>query len=108
MGDCGVGWVNIVFAKHDGVNKKFCWSVPDGLVDKIKKGDILLVDTVRGVQIAIATSGVISGEGASDVAQQAGAICLKSVISAVDDRLYRYVHEKVVSEIIETLRPLPF
>lgn len=95
--------MNIVFAKHDNCDKEFCFEVPDGMA--ISKGDILLVDTMHGKTLATATTGVISGEGAGDVALKAGAYFpLKKVLSSMGAQLRIYIEEKVKEEIIEGIR----
>lgn len=80
--------MNIIFGKHDGCNKDFIWEVPDNMTLHISKGDLLLVDTHRGADIATATTNVISGVGATDVAEMNGAYFpLKGVISFVNQKM---------------------
>lgn len=87
--------MNIIFARHDGCQKDFCWQVPDNLKDYISKGDILHVETMRGLDIATAATGVISGDGARDIAESKGAYFpLKSVVSFVNKDLEKYILHK--------------
>lgn len=46
--------INVIKAKHEGCNKEFFFSVTDDQKKKIQKGDILLVDTKRGIKFATA------------------------------------------------------
>jgi len=73
--------MNIIFGEHDGCKKEFCWEVPDYFVGYIKKGDLLLVNTYRGLDIATSVSDVISGDS-KYVAEKMGAYFpLKLVVS---------------------------
>lgn len=95
--------MNIVFAKHDNCDKEFCFEAPEGMT--VNKGDILLVDTMHGNTVATATTGIISGEGAKDIALKAGAYFpLKKVLSCTGMQVRRYIEEKVREEIIENIR----
>lgn len=97
--------MNIIYAKHDGCDKEFCWQVPDSMVQYIHKGDILLVDTYRGLDIATAITGVVSGDGTKDIAEKSGAYFpLRSVISFVDSRLKSYVTNLVSHDMIKILK----
>jgi hypothetical protein len=106
--------MNIIFAKH-GVNepREFCFSVPDNMVGDIQKGMMLYVETMHGNTVAYATTGVISGAGAEDVALQRGAYFpLKSVLSfwptAVSDALIAQITWTVKKAVLDALNPLPF
>ena len=79
--------MNIVMVKHNGDNRQYCFEVPDGLVSKIKNGSRLLCATRRGQQPAIAQAGVISGDGAEDIARQNGAKFPLAKIVGVFDRI---------------------
>lgn len=87
----GINKMNIIFAKHSG-SKEYVFSVPDNMAHRIKKGDILLVDTMRGDSIAIATTGVISGAGAIDIAKRSGAYQpLKRVITYANEAMQNWI-----------------
>lgn len=91
--------MNVVFVRH-GNSKEYCFEVPENLVQYIKKDTVVLVETFRGLDVGTITTGVISGDGARDIAEKNGAYFpLKSVISFLDDRL----REVVKNEIIGTL-----
>ena len=97
--------MNIIYAKHDGCDKEFCWQVPDSMVQYIRKGDVLLVETYRGVDVAIATTGVISGDGTKDIAEKAGAYFpLRFVISFVDSHLKSYLTNMVRNDLISVIK----
>lgn len=97
--------MNIIFAKHDCCEKDFCFEVPSEMVKYISKGDILFVDTVRGHDIATAVSGVISGDGAIDIALKSGAYePIKKVISFVNKQMGQYIANRTSNQIIEIIR----
>lgn len=76
--------MNIVFACHEIGGRKFCFSVPEAMVQHISKGTILYVETMKGPALAYAASAPISGPGAEDLAKESGAYFpLKEVISFV-------------------------
>ena len=80
--------MNIIFARHDDDARQFAFEVSRDQVPYIKKGDILLVDTMLGQTKATATTGVISGEGAVDISLKNGAyLPLKKVITFVPSLL---------------------
>lgn len=94
--------MNVIYGKHDGCSKEFVWEVPGEMKDYILKGDLLLVDTARGIDVVTATTGVISGDGARDVAEKNGAYFpLKRVISFVDSNLKVVLIEKYKRAMIE-------
>ena len=77
--------MNIVFVKHkDDQNRQFCFAVSERLAPFVHKGVELLCNTRYGAQAAVAQTGVISGEGAEDLAKQNGATFpLRDVIGLV-------------------------
>lgn len=89
-----------VFAKHENSNKEYLFAVPNDLYN-IKKGDILLVDTIKGEEIAIATSTIIEGENLDEIALKFGAyLPLKKVKSVLNQRLKEYVERKEREHIL--------
>lgn len=73
--------MNIVFVKHDPAGKEYAFSVPAEMAKHVYKGDTVVVETMRGISTGIATTGVITGEGALDKAVNDGAyVPLKPVI----------------------------
>jgi hypothetical protein len=68
--------------KHNDQPKEFAFYVPDELVPYIKKGQGVLCQTMRGLAYGTTTTGVISGDGARDVAIAHGAyIPLKPIVA---------------------------
>ena len=92
--------MNIVFVKHGKKNKRYAFEVPDFLVSRVTKGMELLVDTKKGLQIGTAVSGVISGDGALDVARENGArVPLAPVVSIIPREVVRHVQEQMLTDI---------
>lgn len=92
--------MNIVFVKHGKKNKRYAFEVPDFLVSRITKGMELLVETKNGLQIGTAVSGVISGDGALDVAWENGAHApLAPVVSIIPREVVRHVQERMLADI---------
>lgn len=96
--------MNIIFAKHDGCHDEYCFKVPDNLATHISKGDILLVNTRRGIDIATASTNIVSGDGAVDVAIKNGAyLPLKTVISFANAKMIDCITRKNYNEIISKI-----
>lgn len=92
--------MNIVFVKHGKKNKRYAFDVPDFLAPRVTKGMELLVEAKNGLQIGMAVSGVISGDGALDVARENGAhIPLASVVSIIPREVVRHVQERMLADI---------
>lgn len=97
--------MKIIFGKHDGCSTDFCWIVPENAEYDISKGDILLVQTQRGLDIATATTDVISGDGVLAVAIKAGAyLPLKKVVTYADSKMQQYIENRFGNEIINEIR----
>ena len=89
-----------VFAKHENSTKEYLFAVPYDFYN-IKKGDILLVDTIKGEEIAIATSTIIEGENLDEIALKFGAyLPLKEVKAVLNQRLREYVERKERESIL--------
>lgn len=86
--------INVIRAKHDGLDREFFFSVTDEQMKRIKEGDVLLVDTMNGEQFATASSDPFTLEGdAIKLIADAGAYFpLKPVLE--------YVSEKMTAHII--------
>lgn len=65
--------MNIIMVRHNNQPKEFAFYVPDELVPHIKRGQGVLCQTMRGLAYGKTTTGVISGDGARDVAIAHGA-----------------------------------
>lgn len=100
--------MNVVFVKH-GCSKEYCFEVPDRLVPYIQKGTTVLVETMRGLDTGTTTTGVITGDGARDIAENNGAYFpLKPVISFLDDRFRAIVKNEIIGTLNGTYcKPYP-
>lgn len=101
----------LVFAKHDNCDKEFIFAVPCNF--EIHKGDILLVNTMYGEDIAKATSEIIEGQDLDEVAMRFGAyLPLKEVKQVVGKRLQDYIAGKekinIICQIQDGDTTLPF
>lgn len=97
-----------VFVKHENSTKEYLFAVPDDLYN-IKKGDILLVDTIKGEEIAIATSTIIEGENLDEIALKFGAyLPLKKVKAVLNQRLKEYVERNERKRMLLQIKELFF
>lgn len=95
-----------VFAKHENSSKEYLFAVPIDLYN-INKGDILLVDTKKGEEIAIATSTIIEGENLDEIALKFGAyLPLKKVKAVLNQRLKEYVERNERERILLQIKEL--
>lgn len=95
-----------VFAKHENSSKEYLFAVPNDLYN-INKGDILLVDTKKGEEIAIATSAIIEGENLDEIALKFGAyLPLKKVKAVLNQRLKEYVERNERERILLQIKEL--
>lgn len=93
----------LVFAKHDGCNKEYLFAVPWYL--EVRKGDILLVSTSKGLTIATATSEMFEGQNIDEIAVRFGAyLPLKEVKQVAGKMLQAYISRKERNEIIKTIQ----
>ena len=92
----------IVFAKHDGCEKEFLFEVPDGM--EVKYDDILLVDTIKGKQIARATGDMSTRDYPDDILLRLGAyLPLKRVLAVAGREIQEYIKTVVIRDIIVNL-----
>lgn len=95
-----------VFAKHENLSKEYLFAVPNDLYN-INKGDILLVDTKKGEEIAIATSTIIEGENLDEIALKFGAyLPLKKVKAVLNQRLKEYAERNERERILLQIKEL--
>ena len=74
--------MNIVLVKHNNNPKEFAFYVPEELLPYVKKGSGVLCKTTHGLTYGTATTGVITGDGAKDIAIANGAyIPLKPIVA---------------------------
>lgn len=97
--------MNIVFVKHhENDQKTYCFSVASQYAKTLKKGDLVLCQTRRGIQPGILATGVISGDGAVDIARNHGATFpLKKILSptstmrVADIKIPHYIKKTIPS-----------
>lgn len=96
--------MNIVFVKHPATARSFCFAVPDHIAPFIHKGVEVLCDTRNGIQIGTAQTGIITGDGAKDLAKQNGAtfplknvVGVASSVDMVDIKIPNYLKHSVPS-----------
>ncbi len=66
--------MNIVSVKHpNGGQKEYWFEVPKEIASQVKKGRRVVCDTIRGRNVAVVTSDVISGENVEQMAVRLGA-----------------------------------
>lgn len=95
--------MTIVLAKHDNDPKEYVFAVPANM--RIIKGDLLLVNTMRGKDIATATTDLIEGSGAEDVAIRFGAYRpIKTVEAVCGEALQNYIRKRTLKDIIKVIK----
>ena len=88
----------VVFAKHDGCSQEFLFAVPWYL--EVRKGDILLVETMRGNTIATATTEMFEGRDIDEVAKRFGAyLPLKKVKAVAGKEIQEYLKLQLYNEL---------
>lgn len=91
--------MNIIFAKHDALNKEYLFEVPEGMHPV--KGDVLWVNTSKGETVAIATSDMISGSGIDQIADKFGAYFpLKKVLAYANRGIETYIRNIAYEKIV--------
>ena len=91
-----------VFAKHDGVDKEYCFAVPDGM--DINIGDKLLVETCRGNQVVTATSTELFSSQYDQIVKRFGAtIPLKRVLQCCGKKMQDYFQKQAENAIINDI-----
>lgn len=94
--------MNVVLVNHGDNKKMYAFEVPDFLVSRIKKAMYILVETRKGPRVALAVTGVISGEGALDIAKMNGArIPLAPVVSVITPEVVSYIEKKFADAIAD-------
>ena len=90
----------VVFAKHDNCSKEFLFAVPWYL--EVRKGDVLLVETIHGNSIATATSEMFEGRDIDEVAKRYGAyLPLKRVKAVAGKEIKEYLKLQLYNEMRE-------
>ena len=88
----------VVFAKHDNCSKEFLFAVPWYL--DVRKGDILLVETMHGDAIATATTEMFEGRDINEVAKRFGAyLPLKKVKAVAGKEIKKYLKLQLYEEL---------
>lgn len=92
----------LVYAKHDGCLKDFLFSVPPNII--LHKGDVLLVDTVMGPTVAVATSEPFVSADINGLATKLGAyLPLKHVLQAAGSDIQSYITRRARNDIRNTV-----
>ena len=92
----------VVFAKHDSCSQEFLFAVPWYM--EVRKGDVLLVDTMHGKVIATATTEMFEGRDIDEVATKCGAyLPLKEVKAVAGQELQSYIKNKIFAEYRKSL-----
>ena len=92
----------IVFAKHDECEKEFLFEVTERM--EVKSGDILLVETMHGKQIARSTGDMSTGDYPDDILLRLGAyLPLKRVLAVAGRDIQEYIKTVVIRDIIVSL-----
>lgn len=93
----------LILGKHDQCNKEYVWQVPPWL--DVHKGDPMLVETMRGLDIATATSNIIECQDGFEVAARFGAYePIKSVVAYCPPALAKYVRNKALRDAARRIR----
>lgn len=93
----------LVFAKHDGCNKEFLFAVPYYI--EVRKGDVLLVDTMHGLQVVTATTEMFEGRNIDEVAEKFGAyLPLKEVKQVAGKQIQEYLRNKALNDISRVIK----
>lgn len=90
----------LIFAKHPGHDKEYLFRVPDEL-HVPRKGDILLVRTIRGYQIAVASSEFFESPDIDEIATHfPGAyLPLKPVVQVAGPEIVKYIKNEAKKEV---------
>lgn len=87
-----------VFAKHDNCSQEYLFAVPAYL--EVRKGDVLLVETMYGDEIATATTEMFEGKEIDEVAKRFGAyLPLKRVKAVAGEKIKEYLKLQLYNEI---------
>lgn len=93
----------LVFAKHDGCVEEFLFAVPYDI--EVHKGDVILVDTMRGLAVATATTEMFEGRDIDEVAQKFGAyLPLKEVKQVAGKQIQEYLRKKALRDIWSVIK----
>lgn len=88
----------VVFAKHDNCSQEYLFAVPWYL--EVRKGDVLLVETMHGDAIATATTEMFEGRDIDEVAKRFGAyLPLKRVKAVAGEKIKEYLRLQLYNEM---------
>lgn len=102
--------IKVVIAVHPNSSRKFTFEVPDGM--EVHKGNILLVETMKGKSIAICSSEEICID-INDVEKLRAYLPLKKILQCAGEQIQDYINsrckDKIKSDIDNCLNSsLPF
>lgn len=88
--------IKVVIAVHPNSSRKFTFEVPDGM--EVHKGNILLVETMKGKSIAICSSEEICID-VNDVEKLGAYLPLKKILQCAGEQIQDYIFGKCKSNI---------
>ena len=96
--------IQVVCARHPGCDKDFFFTVTEEQAQRIEAGDVLLVSTIRGEQIAVALQSPFTLEGDSAILllMRAGAyLPLKPVITYCSGKMRAYILQNYLQNALQ-------
>ena len=103
--------MKVVFAKHPASPKEFLFMVPDDMKSP-ERDDVMLVDTMYGETIAVASSDVIEIDRVDELVNRCGAyLPLKKVLAVCSKALRDYIERelrKSIAQSITSIAETPF
>ena len=96
--------IQVVCARHPGCDKDFYFSVTEEQAQRIEAGDVLLVSTIQGEQIAMALQSpfTLEGDSATSLLMRAGAyLPLKPVITYCSGKMRSYIIQNYLQNALQ-------
>lgn len=96
--------IQVVCARHPGCDKDFFFTVTEEQAPRIEAGDVLLVSTIRGEQIAVTLQSPFTPEGDSAILllMRVGAYPpLKPVITYCSGKMRAYILQNYLQNALQ-------
>ena len=96
--------IQVVCARHLKSDNAFYFSVTEEQAQRIEAGDVLLVSTIRGEQIAVASQSpfTLEGDSAISLLMRAGAyLPLKPVITYCSGKMRSYIIQNYLQNALQ-------